>query len=167
MSRGRRSRLLAAFAITVLIMVNTIRHMFEGVRPFDWLMLVVEVAVLLLIAWEIGRDIWHKRKMRLRYNALFEHLNKGQQLHWSFPQLGPNACNRDERLEWENSAKNWIKETAAFLRRVSPKAATMFLREVNDSYFSDVVNNPDFWLTALFERLRNLREIMEKCDVYF
>jgi hypothetical protein len=158
---------LACFAVTVLIMCNTIRQMFEGVRPFDWLMLAVEVAVLLLVAWEIGRDIWHKRKMSARYNALFERLDEGQKLHWSFPQLGPNACNRAERLEWENSAKNWIRETAVFLRRYSPKAATMFLREVNDSYFSDVVNNPDFWLTALFERLRNLREIMEKCDIYF
>jgi hypothetical protein len=148
-------------------MGNTIRHMFEGVRPFDWLMLVIEVAVLLLIAWEIGRDIWHKRKMRVRYDALFERFDKGQQLRFSFPQLGPNACNRDERLEWENSAKTWIKETAIFLRGFSPKAATMFLKEVNDSYFSDVVNNPDFWSTALFHRLENLREIMDKCEVYF
>jgi hypothetical protein len=151
----------------MLIMCNTVRQMFEGVRPCDWLMLAVEIAVLLLIAWEIGRDIWHSRKMRYRYNALFECLDKGQQLHWSFPQLGPDSCNRAERLEWENSAKTWIKETAAFIRRYSPRAATMFLREVNDSHFSDVVNNLDFWHTALFERLRNLREIMEKCDIYF
>jgi hypothetical protein len=167
MGRGKRVRLLVAFGITMFIMGNTIRHMFEGVKPFDWLMLTVEVAVLVLIAWEIGRDIWHRRKMRIRYDSLFQYLDKGQQLHWSFPQAGPDGCNRNERLAWENSAKQWIKDTAAFLRHISPKAATMFLREVNDSYFNDVVNNPDFWLTALFERLRNLREIMEKCDVYF
>jgi hypothetical protein len=166
MSRGRRSRLLAALAITVLFTVNTIRHMFEGVRPFDWLMLVVEVAVLVLIAWEIGRDIWHKRKMRGRYDELFEYLDKGQKLHWSCPQVTPDGSPRDIGLKWENSVKAWIKETAAFLRRYSPKASKMFLKEVNDSYF-DIVNNADFWLTALFERLRNLREIMEKCDVYF
>jgi hypothetical protein len=164
MSRGRRARLLVCVAITLLIMVNTIRHMFEGVRPFDWLMLVIEAAVLLLIAWEIGRDIRHKWKMRARHDELFVYLDKGNKLHWNAPLSfdAPTAVVG----EWESAVKKWVQDTTGFLKRYSPQAAAMFLQEVDSTYF-EVANNPEFWDTAVYERLRNLREIMEKCDVYF
>jgi hypothetical protein len=160
MSRERKSRLLVCFAVTVLIMGNTIRHMFEGIRPFDWLMLVIETAVLALIAWEIGRDIWHKRKMRRWHDTLSGLMSKGQKLRWRQP-------NDDEPVAaWENSAKAWIRETGDFLEQSSPKAAAWFLQEVDSSYY-EISRNKHFWDTALFTRIQNLRDIMEKCDVYF
>ena len=42
------SRLL----IVLLVMGDAVRRLFEGTRPIDWIILVVDSLVLLLIAWE-------------------------------------------------------------------------------------------------------------------
>ena len=48
-------------------MCNTIRHMFENVRPFDWLMLAIEVAVLFAILYEIIMEGVHRRADARRF----------------------------------------------------------------------------------------------------
>jgi len=49
-------------------------------------MLLIEAAVLLLIAWEIGRDIWRKRKVRSLLNTAFDFVQRGQKLQALSPQ---------------------------------------------------------------------------------
>jgi hypothetical protein len=71
MSQGRgRTWLLIYAAITMLALCHTIGRMFEGVKPFDWLMLVIETAVLLLILYEVIVGIIRHRKERRREKGL-------------------------------------------------------------------------------------------------
>jgi hypothetical protein len=56
MSYTRRVRLLIFLVLTLFAMGNTVAHMFTEVRPFDWLMFAIEVAIVILILYEIIAD---------------------------------------------------------------------------------------------------------------
>lgn len=115
-------------------------------------MWVMEFMVLALIAYEVGSEYLHKRKMRRWHNALFDLMSKGQKLHWSKPDDAGPTHRDPAAIAWENRVKAWIQETGKFLERSSPKAAAWFLQEVDSSYY-EVSHNLHFWDTALFERL--------------
>lgn len=51
---------------TGLIMLDTLRRIFEGTRPIDTIMLIIELLVLLLIAYEVWAGIQARRQERKR-----------------------------------------------------------------------------------------------------
>jgi hypothetical protein len=170
----RRSHLLLYFAITLIIMCNTIKHMFEGVRPFDWLMLVVEVAVLLLIAWEIGREEHFRCKERKRQLLLKQSMAKangfisqGQTLQHTAPHVLEH--NPDVVKKWMSSVESWIMDTNEFLSGCSSQASAKFL---DDSHLPDV-RFPELAVQAVIHartlnrRLSNLQIIIQSPDIYF
>ena len=167
------------------IMGNTIRHMFEGVRPFDWLMLVIEILVLLAILYFEGVGEWRYRKMRKRVAALVPFMDRGQELQHSVPEPShpthPSYSAAAKQIEeWMNSIDVWGKETRQFLEQYSPRAARVFENIAE----TGILANPQTVHTEsgrsfpiegpqresylrLVAQLNNLRSIMEKPEAYF
>jgi hypothetical protein len=172
---GERPRLLAYLTITALVMCNTIGHMFEGVRPFDWLMLFVEIAVLLLIAWEIGRDLWRKWKIRRLLDSLFDFVQRGQKLQALSPQgtYAPEGPHGPQFTPaWINLVKTWNQEAVDFMETCSPQARWSFLNDTSDgsAHAQQALAVPQEaqWLyRIMLTRLDNLQRIAENPDVYF
>jgi hypothetical protein len=180
-TEGGRLRLLAA--IVLLITGNTIRHMFSGTKPFDWLMLVVEVLVLLLIAYEVFVGVYRHRRKRERKQhigeitaALSGFMDKGKALQGSVP------C---QEIAWELQADlwmantdRWATETGAFLDGHSSTASAAFRLTPGTGTTALVIQNSEgatFTIDGrhrhayqrLVSRLENLRGIIEKPEVYF
>ncbi len=141
-------------------MLDSLRRMHTSSTIYSVSMWVMEFLVLALIAYEVVTELLHRRKMKSIHGSLFAMMQAGQKLLWNMPRGDSDTD------AWEKSAKAWIQETAKFLESSSPKAAAWFLQEVDASYY-EVEHDAFFWNTALFHRLSNLREIMEKLDLYF
>jgi hypothetical protein len=149
--------------------------MVEGVRPFDWLMLVIEAAVLLLIAWEIGRDIWRKRKVRSLLNTAFDFVQRGQKLQALSPQgtYGPEGPHGPQFTPaWINLVKTWNQEVVNFMETCSPQARWSFLNDTSDgaAHAHQALAVPpeaQWWYRTMLTRLDNLQKIAENPDVYF
>src|ERR1039458_3404991 len=183
MSRGRRSRLLAYFAITMIALCNTIRHMFQGVKPFDWLMLGIETAVLGLILYEVVADEIRRRAGTRRQAFIHERAlglsalwDKGQRIR----SIVPNAVFNTERekgTQWIAEGESWVKETESFLDRSSSRALESFMC-VTDAFKVSVWINDSragFFVRGevqpVYQRmvvqLENLHRIIERPEAYF
>ena len=161
-------------------------QMFEGVRPFDWLMLGIELAVLLVIVCAELKS--HLRDKRLasrakliadRRIALSEFVAKGLELQRIVP-VGTvwTALEAERKTAWQKAATAWIEETQAFLERHSPRAATAFI--VVSGFATDdfmVMNSSGqmallhdsvrYFYQRVMSHLSNLHGIIEMADTYF
>ena len=99
--------------------------MFDGTRPIDWVMLVVELLVLLLIAYEVGSSIWFKWKTQGRLAATFEWMSKGQMLQQNAPPAG--SSDEADSTAWVAAVQQWMEQTHHFLAKYSPQAAASFI----------------------------------------
>ncbi len=177
----------AIFAIAVGTLSNTIAHMaMESIRPFDWVMLAVEVLVLALIAYEVWVGFHERRIKRLRERfltgkreLLSEFSFEGESLRRKVPQHLGAESNGPER-EWCDLADSWGKLTVESLEQISPKAAIAFnivrdyggpmtiARTPNSAGIPFMVGSPTCYVyQRLIGQLANLTEIMEKADFYF
>jgi hypothetical protein len=172
MSRGRRLRFVVFF-INAMSMTYTICCLFEDVRPFDWLMLVVEVAVLLAIlifeVRAICRERHHDREQRdrrilvaQRVAALRDAMSKGQKLRLCTPGSGDPHVE-----EWAQAVTNWGEETRVLLESFSAHAGAVFVTQMSSSPHITGSEGALFEYISLISRLDNLRGIIEKPDVYF
>ncbi len=162
-SRKRYIRLL----IVVLIIVDTLRHIFGGdTRPIDIWMLVIELLVLIVIGAEaviaIKRFFTHRPKLA-KITAL---LAKGLGLQQSAPVgHAPSGVIG----EWKRSVEEWEKETIKYLESCSAQAVSVFLQEVGGGppiAYNRVSMDAAGEFGTLRMRLANLRTIMERPEVY-
>jgi len=143
-------------------MLDAFRRMFRDVRPFDDLMLAIEVLVLLLIAYEVGSGIWQRIRRHRRSRRLLGCFSKGQALQASVP--AENA----ETEEWLRNLKEWTDKTNNLLARYSPQASAAFLHSHSTvaGHYRGVARTAQTAMAELLERLENLRAIMERPEVY-
>ena len=172
MSRARRFRLIA-FLINSLSMAYTITFLLEDVRPFDWWMLGIEVAVLLSILLFDGRSIWRERRqdrdalerknlINKRVAALRDAMSKGQRLLLSVAPSG------DPRVDqWSQSASRWTEETKLLLRAYSEHAEAAFMLRIVESPQKYGSIGAVFEYISVESGVKNLRDIIERPDVYF
>jgi hypothetical protein len=155
--------------------VIIIRHMFEGARPLDWLMLVVEALVLALIAYEIVSPRWHRRKIRRLLNVAFDFVQRGQKLQAISPQgiYGPEGPHGPQFVPaWIEKVKTWNQEALDFMERCSPQARASFLSDTSSGAAHTqqslmVPPEAQWWYRTMLTRLDNLQRIAENPDVYF
>jgi len=160
--------------------------MFAGVKPFDWIMLGVEVAVLALILYsEIvhglrhRKEVEHQKMLAKKVTLLDELMQKGIKLRFETPRVlhgqPGNPIN-----EWMNLVAEWEQQTESLLAEHSAKAASAFsITEAPDIDRATVrmPNKTGFVFVILYHhalsylmltaKLNVLREIMEKPDAYF
>jgi hypothetical protein len=139
----------------------------DKIRPFDWLMLLIEVLVLAVIAHEAVYRPW---KIRRWLRTVFQCFLKGQALENSAPATGSAVADEDTIKTWKNAVQDWVNQTWRVLNGYSPQAAAAFLhgRVEPGLSFSHVPHAHDChnYYLALLARMESLRSIMEKPDVY-
>jgi hypothetical protein len=149
-------------------MLDTLRRMFEGSRPIDRVMLVIELLVLVLIAWEVGVGILErceaKKRRKIveqRRNEMRDAMVEGQRLLQTVPKL------MEPIAKWASDVDAWERETQELLRSYSAQAETAFL--IDTSFVPSTIGAiPDpRRYGKLMMRLQNLRAIIEKPEVYF
>ena len=172
MRQGRRLRVIA-FGFNAISMTYTICRLFANVRPFDWLMFVIELAVLVVILLfeirTVRREDREDRERRERKALIHERvaemrdaMSEGHQLLLSSVQSGDSRTD-----QWAQAVSKWNSKTCELLRSYSPQAETAFLfREPgNPSKYGSI--GAVFEYISLTSGLANLRGIIEKPDVYF
>lgn len=149
----------------VILMLETLRHMFPGVRWIDATMLLVEVAVLLLIAWDVVHSALRERKKREWSKLVLELMNAGHALL----EAARSGDGTDEAVaQWIELVSNWIGETYGLLDRYSHHAASVFLKisSRGAASYSGVAAGAQGAYGTLVVRVDRLREIMENPDAY-
>src|SRR5215813_1846525 len=97
-------------------------ELMDGVRPFDWVMLSVEILVLVLIAAEVVPALIHKWKARKRQKVLFSLLGEGQEI-LNHP---PTPFKEAAVPSWGQSVDAWSDEVTNVLSRYSEQAVASF-----------------------------------------
>jgi len=137
-------------------------------------MLLIEAAVLLLIAWEIGRIFGVSEgslsvKYRIRFCA------EGTEVTSAFSS-GDVWAGRATRPQftpaWINLVKTWNQEVVNFMETCSPQARWSFLNDTSDgaAHAHQALGVPpeaQWWYRTMLTRLDNLQKIAENPDVYF
>ncbi len=180
--KGSKVRLSIYAAITFLALANTIRHMIEQTRWIDWLMLVIEAAVLLLIAYEVGVN-WYRHSAEVKQQKLrntivaklSDFMFKGQSIRDSVPaphQTGDNIT------QWIGRTDEWRSEVSQYLSKVSSRAGAAFSLVIASQSDGRILHNSGegtFYVAGLLANayvplvsyLNNLRGIIEKPEAYF
>jgi hypothetical protein len=157
--------------------------MFEGVKPFDWLMLGIEAAVLLLILYEVVVGVMRHNEMKCRKKALsvittslYHLMDEGLELQRCVPNT---ATDETEILQsWMTNTTMWGAKASELLADRSPQASATFSLVHDLSSSDSVVFTPSgevFYLASplrehyqrLLAQLNSLRQIMGSPEVYF
>lgn len=179
--RGRTVfRLVAAIYAMLDAVHRFLVLIFGHPQPIDWWLLAADVAIVALIIWLDVPERIHKRRCAKIVPFLFEFMDKGQKMQNDVPEPSPGSPNQDwPRFQaWVTSVNNWSSETNGFLASKSARASASFLLVVDSSSRDNLIYRPDgrsFYVSGgvrlcyqrLVSQLDNLREIMEKPDVYF
>lgn len=166
LSRPRGAQIVIAIVV-FLHFVSRIWHFlkFHEVRPFDWIMAVIELAVLFVIAYEA---FWRPWQVRRWLKRIYEWFDNGQQIRREI-QNAPNDLSADDWTRWREKVDEWYRNVQVVLKKDSPQAAAAFVFErVEPTFrFSDVNNDSQRHYRVLSDALKNLQGIMEKPDIYF
>ncbi len=162
--------------------MDALNHLFRDVRPFDWLMFAIEVAVVVLILYEViagqkhrRQDAQHIKSMNAKTVQLSKLLTKGERLQQSAPNA---AWITDLRVIplWIAEVQIWIEATQYALTEKSKEAAADFMLVADADKISVYVESgPGFFVTgeaaapyrSLVAHLENLRQIIRRPEAYF
>lgn len=140
----------------------------EGARLIDWAILIVDFLVLAVILWLDAPERFHRRKVRKRLVVVQKMMLDGHSLRNSVADANKND---ETASRWIQSVQTWIDTSYKTLADTSMQAALAFIHRnvIPDIYFGGVTNRQDVsrQFQELLLRLENLRNIMEKADVYF
>lgn len=135
-----------------------------GIRPFDWVMLIVEVLVLVLIGAEIAPALWHKRKAKERQKALFSLLVEGQEIL----NQAPSPFDQTSVNAWGVSVNAWSAKVAKVLRGYSEHAVASFNHQSQTgTRYQHIPEGAWPAYEKIAARIENLRNIIEKPDIYY
>ena len=153
-----------------MVLLKIWRMFTEGARFIDWAILIVDFLVLAVILWLDAPERFHKRKVRKRLAMVQRMMLDGHSLRESAPANVPDPTH-DVALQWVQSVQTWIDRSDQSLRIASMQAALAFIRRdvAPDVLFGGITEraNARHQFAELLHRLENLRNIMEKADVYF
>ena len=142
----------------------------DGARFIDWAILIVDFLVLTVILWLDAPERLHKRKVRRRLAMVQRIMLGGHSLRESAPTAAPDVT-YDVAIRWVQSVQTWIDGAYQSLSDASMPAALAFIRRdvAPDVIFGGISERADArsQFRELLHRLENLRNIMEKADVYF
>jgi len=148
-------------SVVLLMMLDTLKR-FSDSTAYAISMWLMELLVLLLIAYEVMAAIWRHQVVKRRLHTLLKSMEKGHKLEEDTPHPGWPS----ERISpWKDSVNAWIQETQLLLKSYSAQAEIAFLHDPH-------VIQPNYRLPVreyhlLVTRLNNLRGIMERPEVYF
>jgi hypothetical protein len=143
-------------------MFDVLRCFFADTRAIDWVMLVVECLVLLLIAYEVIWEPWKSRRLAAIALTLAD---SGEAIRQRAP--GTSA---DEGTvnKWNTSVDRWALESCEALERRSAHAASALRSPParNASSYLGVHRAANASLGGLLQRIQMLRTIAERAGLY-
>lgn len=145
--------------------MSALLHVFTESRPVDLVIVIGELLVLLLIAYELVARAIHKRSVAKRLNELFYAIAEGQELQATARQIAgersPGAG------EWSHAVQEWIKVTRKTLEHCSAQAVISFMHDpdLTLTHLGSIAALSEY--ESLVLRLNNLRCIMEHPEAYF
>jgi hypothetical protein len=122
---------------------------------------------LLIIAGEAFAHAKHKLRIKRRTKRLFVVRASGEELH----RKGPNLMSGQEQTElreWMAEVSHWVTQTEDLLGKYSSQALASFRHDEKGLGLKHriIAENSQGVYAHLTERLNNLRDIIEKADVY-
>jgi hypothetical protein len=142
--------------------------MWRGAKLYDRTMLVIELLVFLLIAYEVFGGRLHRWKLNRRTRRARESFVKGRALQRDVPQ---KDSKREDVSQWRETVQNWITTTDKLLAGYSPQASASFLHDPGHMFrlaiTHEIAADAEHRYTRLQDCLNNLREIIENPEVYF
>ena len=153
--------------VALPIMLDTLRRLlFSDSRPIDWAMLVIELLVLFLIAYEVGHGVLRTRKLGRRVKAVLELVSEGVQLQQAVPKGSVTA---ESVNPWQESVLSWTQRTTQRLARYSAQASYSFAHITSRpaADYAGVAGEVQNVYGCLVWRMDILRRMMEKPDAYF
>ena len=154
--------------VVLLIMLDTLRRLFGDSRPIDMAMLVIELLVLALIAYEVTDKLVHRWKLERRKKMLLRLLAEAQELQQAAFTL-PEANDNASVIAWWNRVQPWERRTNEQLSRYSKQAAGAFMYSGSrpDKHYMGVAIGAQVYYGMLMWRMESLRNILEKIGAYF
>jgi hypothetical protein len=138
---------------------------FNEVRPYDWLLFIVEVAVLFVIAHE---TFWRPSRVRRWRKKIYKCFSEGQIVQDRVPPQGPDQVAVERAEAWNADVDQWFIGTHELLKKYSLQSAGAFIhdpmRPAMEYRLHELCRHR---YHTLADRLQNLRDIMEKPDIYF
>jgi hypothetical protein len=132
-------------------------------------MLIIELLVLLLIAYEVIVSILEKIHERKRKKVVGERVKTLRDAMFEGQELRNSTTwgdDRERERKWVQDTKEWGERTRALLKSYSAHAEMAFLLEMPISPNDFGSMSQPFTLGTLLSRLNNLRSIIEKPEVY-
>jgi hypothetical protein len=149
--------------VLILILLDTIQRLFGDTRPIDWLMLIVEVLVLILIAYEVAKPMIRRFRVRRRIAVVLGCVSEGMQLKQEASRLTVPDLDR-----WKDSIQTWSNTAFEKVNRMSPQAGDRFANVTSlraSSYLGIIPEAQDIYALLIY-RLEVLRAIAGEPDVY-
>jgi hypothetical protein len=151
-------------------MLGTIQRMWFGATLFDRTMMVIELLVLLLIAYEVFGERLHRWKIHRRIANLRGFLASGQQIQADAVNAAHRGAGEDTPRAWARRVTEWMRDTDAQLKSYSLQASLSFHHDpgamfhpfVSDSFHPAAKEQ----YLRLQHCLNNLHQIIERPDVY-
>lgn len=140
---------------------------FGNPQPMEWWLLGADLAIVVLIIWlDVPDKVHHWRRKKV-IRQLVKLLNDGQIL--SDGSVPPNSQATEAEVQvWNRQVEAWIIQVQSFLREKSQSALSIFSHhELGPLYGLRIHVNSEKWFYELNARLKNLRSIIERSDVYF
>jgi hypothetical protein len=132
--------------------------------PIVWAMLVIEILVLSIIAYQAVRAATDRFRIGRRKEVLLKLMSQGQAIFQSAPHMS-----HPEMAEgWNEQVDAWRKEAESVLSGYSPQAVEAFKftgPEVTN--YNHIAPGTRSHYGAMMARLENLRNIMENPDLYY
>lgn len=148
-------------------MGDALKYIFGDYRPIDLWLLVIELIVLLLIAYEVGDNWLRHRKKDKGIRKVSELMNEGMRLQRAVPAsaMTPDQSTIDA---WVKAVNVWLNRSHAELSKMSPSAASAFIEGIpGSSSYPGVAVGAYIAFGGLLLRIGKLRSISEKPDTYF
>jgi hypothetical protein len=156
--------------------------MFQGVKPFDWLMLGIEGLVLLVIVYEVIADARRRRadaKHRAfidgKVSSLLQLADNGRRLQSCVPDCTITSDHRRIH-QWMADVETWTEQTNSTLSG-SLKATEHFMKLADTDKVSTwvdvsgrgfyVIDEPATPYRGLIVRLEALSRIVSTPEAYF
>jgi hypothetical protein len=144
--------------------------MLYGARPIDKMLLAVEVLALGFIVYEFFSGRFHRWKTHRRVKRIRRCFATGQQLQSDAKNKIRYGGPEEPMRAWIQSVTDWTQETDTQLKRYSVQASQAFQYDPGAMFNPLVADLFEPTAKATYLRLQhclnNLRQIMEKPDVY-
>ena len=142
-----------------------LRRVFDEARPIDWLIVVIDFIVLFWIATANIIKVPRRWKSRSAIKRITAFLADGEGLQSSRPTTHSSD---DDANAWIEAVKKWTNEVQLFLAKTAVRALIVFEQHrTGPRIETDVHLLAEDYFFELDARLRTLRSILEKMDVYF